>query len=436
MTFAANSEHMGDGKKSICIISFSPIYRDGRVLRQIKYLSNHYNLTVIGYGQPPDNWINKENVKWYSIEFANPENHRTDDSNKKGNQGQSVVNGLTRTCFLNLLLSGARILKIFLSYSLLSLGRIHTWFYEIWYWRTRHRLKALQFAIESESHSFHANDWESLPVAAKAARRVHAKLVFDAHEYAPLELENRRYWKFLFRPAIIYLIKKYSPEVDASITVAPVISERYKKEFGLDPLVILNTPENESLPIRIPNFDHIRLIHHGAAIRDRKLEILIETLALCDPRFSLDFILLNNNFAYIKQLRKLANQLAPGRVKFHEPVPPEEIVRRISQYDIGFCLVSPTNYNYLVSLPNKFFDYIMAGLAICVGPSPSMAKFVRQYGLGCVAPSFGPHDIAAMLNGLTIREISRMQMASKGASKELNAQKEMKKLVELYGQII
>jgi glycosyltransferase involved in cell wall biosynthesis len=419
-------------RKSVCIISFSPIYRDGRVLRQIKYLSTHYRLSVIGHGQPPSGWVNHENVKWYSVEFTNPEDHQTEPSSKRRYIGKRLVGRLTRTWIVKLLLPAARKFKLLLSYSFLGLGRFHTRFYEIWYWRRKYRLKALQYAIQSECHAFHANDWEALPLGAKAAEMKNAKLIFDAHEYAPLELENRWYWKLLFQPAIIYFIKKYSPKVSASVTVAPLISERYRKEFGFDAKVILNSPETEPLTVRHSNFNNIRLVYHGGAIRDRKLESLIETLALCDRRFSLHFILLNNDPVYSKRLRKLAETLTPERVMFYEPVPPEQIVKRISEYDMGFYLLEPNSFNNIAALPNKFFDYIVAGLALCIGPSPSMAEIIRQYGLGCVAPSFDPRDVAEALNRLTIEELSKMQLASLEASKKINAQSEMKKLLELY----
>lgn len=40
----------------ICILSFSPIAIDRRVLREIKAASDQFEITVIGYGnwQPPD----------------------------------------------------------------------------------------------------------------------------------------------------------------------------------------------------------------------------------------------------------------------------------------------------------------------------------------------------------------------------------------------
>jgi glycosyltransferase involved in cell wall biosynthesis len=88
-----------------------------------------------------------------------------------------------------------------------------------------------------------------------------------------------------------------------------------------------------------------------------------------------------------------------------------------------------------VSLPNKFFDYVMAGLAVCIGPSPSMVEMVNKYGFGCVAPSFDPKDFAKLLNGLTLEQLSRMRASSRKAAKELNAEKEMAKLFELYKKL-
>jgi hypothetical protein len=40
-------------RPTICIISFSPIARDARVLRQIDYLAPHYDLAVLGHGASP-----------------------------------------------------------------------------------------------------------------------------------------------------------------------------------------------------------------------------------------------------------------------------------------------------------------------------------------------------------------------------------------------
>lgn len=422
-------------RKKVCIISFSPICRDARVLRQIKYLSSHYDLTIIGYGDPHQSCSDKINIEWISLSSKDERNKFETHLSWFKILKSFLLNHIEGTLLLWFLRSILKYVRFSaLSFVLLA-GRFHSFFFEKWFWRQETRIKAFEYAFNSHCDIFHANDWDTLPVAGEAAKQTNAKLLFDAHEYAPLELENRPLWKLTMRPAITYFIKKYSAQIDASVTVASRISERYSKEFGLKPIDILNTPERIEIPLQPFDSNQIRLVHHGGAIPDRRLELMIETLALCDSRFSLHFMLIPTNSSYLNKLKRLAEDLVPGRISFHEPVPPEEIVRRISEYDIGFCLIAPTNYNYLVSLPNKFFDYIMAGLAVCIGPSPSMVEIAERYGLGCIAPSFDPQDVAQTLNQVTKDQISNMWAASHKAAREINAEREMEKLVKVYDHL-
>jgi hypothetical protein len=146
-------------------------------------------------------------------------------------------------------------------------------------------------------------------------------------------------------------------------------------------------------------------------------------------------MLISNDMGYVNQLKILAERIVPGRVIFHEPVFPQDIVRRISQYDIGFYLLEPNNYNNEMALPNKFFDFVAAGLAVCIGPSPSMANMVQEYGFGCVAPSYKPREVADVLNHLTEDQIEAMRSASLRASEKIHAEAEMGKLVKLFGRL-
>jgi glycosyltransferase involved in cell wall biosynthesis len=139
---------------------------------------------------------------------------------------------------------------------------------------------------------------------------------------------------------------------------------------------------------------------------------------------------------YVDQLRKLAAQVAPDRVFFHEPVPPAQIVARIHEYDVGFYLLEPSNYNNAMGTPNKLFDFLAAGLAVCIGPSPAMADLVRQYGVGAVATSFEPADVAQTLNDLTAEQIEQMQAAAREASQSFNADTEMAKVIQLCRQLL
>jgi hypothetical protein len=384
--------------QSICILSFSTISKDARVLRQVKYLAEIYPLTVIGYGNSHPSW-ERMRITWSPV---------------------VKESSLTRKGFSLLWLAGAKI----------SVGA-----YERWYWSFAHHRQALDRAVAAKCKVYHANDVEALPVAAEAARQNHAYLILDAHEYAPLEFENRWYWR-LYQPATVYLLRKYASQIAVFTTVCSPLAERYHKEFNLDAQVIMSAPERVDLPVVNREATDIQLIHHGGTIPDRKLEIMIEAMRYCDERFRLNFMLTQHDSPYGRYLKRLAGNIAADRIFFHEPVPPSEIVKRISQYDLGLCIIAPTNYNYRMSLPNKFFDFIAAGLGLCIGPSPAMAEIVNAYGVGCVSPSFSPRDIAATLNGLTAEKIQMMKDAARKSAMTFNADVEMGKLIAAYNKLL
>lgn len=396
-------------RKSICILAFSTIRYDARVLRQIKYLSPHYDVIVVGFGNPQEEWPIQQAIRWYPVDT--PESYSPDS-------------------FFS------RIWRRLINSAILGLGRFRPSFYERWYWSKRHHRQALEYAIQSHCDALLANDWEALPVAVEASTRTGAKLVFDSHEYAPLEFGNRPSWRFFFRPAIVHFLRNFSSQIDASVAAWPAISERYREEFGFEPFVLLNAPESVALSERPVDFNHVSLVHHGVAIRGRGLENMIKVLAASHPRFRLHFILINRDPGYLDELKGLAEKWAPGRIVFEDPVRPEEIVNRISEYEIGFYLLAPTNFNNRMSLPNKLFDYIAAGLAVCIGPSPSMAEIVRQYRLGWVAPSFEPKDVTETLNQITHDQLLDRRLASRETAKKFNAETEMSKLLHIYDRLL
>ena len=183
-------------RRKAFIISYSNVQRDARVLRQIKYLSPYYDLTVIGYGPPHPDWANKSNIEWLTVDHLSGPMKRAIHLKENNRLRQFIAKKLT-----NYLRPSLRPRAVAEYVAMLS-GRLHPSLYETWFWRKTQHKQALKYAVESECDFFLANDWEALPVAAEAGMMNHAKLIFDAHEYAPLELENRRV--YLYCPVYIF----------------------------------------------------------------------------------------------------------------------------------------------------------------------------------------------------------------------------------------
>jgi len=139
---------------------------------------------------------------------------------------------------------------------------------------------------------------------------------------------------------------------------------------------------------------------------------------------------------YLDELKAQAQALAPGRIHFRPPVAPSKIVATIANYDMGLFLIPPVNFSYHMVLPNKFFEFVMAGLAVAVGPSPAMSALVEQYHLGVVADDFSPATLAQKLNTLSAADIDDMKQHALAAAQELNAETEMAKLLQIYAQLL
>ena len=383
------------------ILSFSPIASDARVLRQVEYLSRSYAVRVIGYGEyaPPPEW----GAEMALVSLA----------------GDIGWRRKLRTL------------------ALLPLGRLAGGpAYESWYWGRANHRSAYKILKDSDAGILHANDWNALPVALRAAAQTGGKVVLDLHEYAPRQSEEFWHWRVFQRPMIEHFLRRYSRRAAATITVNETIAEEYARQYGFHPVVVMNAPRLAApTEFRPTDPAAIHLIHHGAAMRDRKLEGMIQAFAAAQERFILNFMLLESNAAYVDELRTLGERLAPGRVFFHPPVKPDETVERIASFDLGFYILHPTNFNNAAALPNKFFDFIAAGLGVVIGPSPEMARLSRQYGFGAVAASFRPEDAAVTLNRLSAEDIDRMKQAARQARLELNADVEMGKLVQLYAEL-
>lgn len=416
---------MSDFRRSICILALSPIAEDGRVLRQIRSLGSEYALTVIGYGEPHPEWQNNENIRWVSL-----------------GKGKLIVTAPSIGAVWADLKDG-RFQKLrqripfeisrFVESIALSIGQHLPIIYDCEYALRWQMNRSLSQALAIPHDAYHANDWDTVPFAYKAAQKQNAALIVDLHEYAPRHFEHLADWPRKKR-RIVYFLEKYVANADWVTTVAPSLADEYAKHFLFEPSVILNTPYQISVSNHAVNPEEIRLIHHGVASALRKPEVMIDAIALCQERYSLHFMLMPS--PYVRVLRDYAKRVAPGRVFFHDSVSPEAIAKRLAEFDVGFNYIPPATFNYLHCLPNKFFEGITAGLAICIGPSPSMQAIVEQYRLGCVAPSFEPTALAATLNGTTTQEWTRMRTAAHQAAQHLNAEAEMQKIRDLYDTLL
>jgi glycosyltransferase involved in cell wall biosynthesis len=205
------------------------------------------------------------------------------------------------------------------------------------------------------------------------------------------------------------------------------------------PEVITNAPAYREFKTRTVK-QPIKLVHHGIGTPSRKIEIMIEMMRILPDHFTLDLILMTppsasaQTKAYLDELKTLAQ--FTDRIKFLPPVPVEEILPLINQYDIGLIIIPPINFNYANGLPNKFFDNIQAHVALAIGPTPEMAEIVIQHNLGVVSEDFSPKSLADKIRDLTLEQIQTFKNNSGLAAHEHSAEKNRSNLLRIIRGIL
>lgn len=356
----------------LLILSFSPIEGDARVLKQVTLFAEQYDVTTCGYGAAPEGVTRHIRI---------PDDQPQNDLYPR---------------FLALRL------------------------YERVYWRTSAVAWCRRELQPGSWDVVLANDFETVPLALslEAPAGVHA----DLHEYTPkLRSENKGWMRWL-SPYYRWMARKYVRHVSSSTTVGAGLARQYAADFGFSPGVVKNATPEWALTPSTPA-DRIRLVHSGAGLRNRHLDIMLEAVALCTTRPTLDLYLTPNHPDFIVQLRKRAAEL--DGVTVHDPVSYSELIPTLNAFDVGVFVLPPVNFSYEWALPNKIFDYVQARLGIVVGPSPEMASIVRDYELGVVTRDFTAQALADAIDALTPEATARFKAASDTAASTLNAAAEV-----------
>ncbi|MDO5700753.1 MAG: glycosyltransferase [Bowdeniella nasicola] len=366
------------GSPTVLVISFSPIARDSRVLRQLSALTSIAEVTSVGYGDPPPGVC---------------EHIRISDDLPSLPQTVGGVAALAARRFTHTELSAPAIKS-----ALSQLGD--------------RRFDVLV-----------ANDARAVPLAFALS---HGSPVWaDMHEWAPEERTHVLSWRLLVAPLMDHICRTYLPRCAAVTTVSPSIAELYATTYGVEADVIQNAASFADLqPSRVSSDGTIRLVHSGGAVKGRAIETMLDAVQQANDRLTLDLYLVpgNDGGKYLAQLKHRARGC--DRIRFHMPVSPQDLPATLNQYDVGIYWIPPYNTNARLALPNKLFDFIQARLAVAVGPTQEMAAIVKHRGIGVVSRDYSLENIVSTLNSLTTEDVTKFKLASHAAATDLSFETE------------
>lgn len=258
-----------------------------------------------------------------------------------------------------------------------------------------------EYLLKIKPHVIHAHDLICLPVAVKCAKKIGAKVIYDAHE---LEAHRNPPLPLLEKHTVMRLEKKFGKQCDAIITVGQEIKSELLKEINNKNIhVIYNSPvlgKQHTSDVRkdmnLMPYQPL-LVYVGKATVNRGIELVIDALSMLPGVY----------FACVgpcgdKEFKEITNYAkqkgVESRFKILNPVHHEFVVDYISSADIGVIPAIPLAKSYYFGMPNKLFEMSFARLPILSSNLIEVERFLNELNHGTVYNSSTEHVIPTTLS--------------------------------------
>ena len=244
-----------------------------------------------------------------------------------------------------------------------------------------------------------ANDLDTLLPAYLIARAKGLPLVYDSHEYfteaagltgSPLK-----------RQVCLALERWCMKRIPCMITVNELIAEAYASRYGIRVEVVRNMPrllpmldvkgreafEAYGVPTDLP----IALMQGAYMDRDRGAA---EAVAALEAMKGVRLVLVGAGIEWEEARAQVNDPKWNGRLHCIPKLPFDELRVLTASADVGLSLDKGGHGNYEMSLPNKLFDFMHAGLPMVTTARKQVAAVVEEFGLGVVVNDLSPATLA------------------------------------------
>lgn len=245
-----------------------------------------------------------------------------------------------------------------------------------------------------EKKVIHAHDVDTLLPAIFVGWLTETPVVYDAHECWHEKQKDKIIINTVNRTIERLFLPQCAHVFTVNDTIANLMTNRY---FIEKPTVLLNVPVY--VPKRTPeplgDHERIKLLYHGGFQIDRGLENLIEAMKFVDHPTTLAL----RGFGELEPVlfRQVKQMGLEDRVNFAPVVSMEQLIPTSFEYHVGI-LPFVRNSSYKISLPNKLFEYMAAGLAILSNNLPEIVSIVEKHKIGRIYDSEDPKKIAEDIN--------------------------------------
>lgn len=240
--------------------------------------------------------------------------------------------------------------------------------------------------LNAGAKKYWSSDFFALSASKQLANYYKAKLIYDSREiYSALgPLSGKK----IKQAVITYMEKRLVSSVDEFVVSGELDGQylashfRTQKTFHL----IMNLPpykqpvtNNELKQNLGMSENETLLIYQGAVLKGRGIESAAKAVSQM-PNTRLIVIGEGPSLKEFKEKYKLL--IESRKVFFWGSVPYSELHYYTCGADIGICFIEPVSFSYELALPNKLFEYTMAGKPSLISDLPAMRLTAEKYDIG------------------------------------------------------
>ena len=264
-----------------------------------------------------------------------------------------------------------------------------------------------------------------------------SKLVYDTHE---IETETNAAGG-IRKKLSQWLEKRLIPYVDMTIVVGESIADIYRDMYQIErPVVVLNCPEYQQTnkqhyfrdKFEIPD-DAIIYLYQGGFGNGRGIEIILRAFSRIEDSDN-SIVIFMGYGALEKEIKMFAQKY--NNIFYHEAVPPGELLYHTASADIGLSLIEKTCLSYYYCMPNKVFEYWMAGIPVIITDLYELKKHLISNQVGWVMEHETPEALLKIITDMKPDECRKYAENTRKVALKYNWKNQEKRMVEAYQKLL
>src|SRR5688572_21559822 len=307
--------------------------------------------------------------------------------------------------------------------------RLRCWFTKGKRFYAEYNMRLLGYLLFKKMDAICAIDLDTILPCLQISKWKNIPRIYDAHElFTGLKEVSTR--PAVYR-AWTRIEKKAVPQFKWGYTVTESIAREFHRRYKVDYQTIRNV--SWLRPLEKVQTSEKFIVYQGAVNEARAFEFLVPAMQWVDHK-----LVICGDGNFMDTLKKLITEYKLGhRIELKGMLLPDELWDIARNAAVGIAVAENEGINQYMALPNKFFDYLHAGLPQVTMDFPEYKTFNSEYEVALLISEPEPRVIAEALNKLLTDPVlyGRLRDNCMKARQEHNWQNESKKLLQFYQSV-